>query len=76
MKIESSFRNHSVLHLWLVEKKFARYATLPIILFDIFPIEIWSQTNISIVAFWENPIFRIFISKSCLKSDPKISLIY
>ena len=36
---------HSVLQLWLVGKKCTRYATIPIILFDISPIEIWSQTN-------------------------------
>ena len=36
---------HSVLQLWLVGKKCTRYATIPIILFDILPIEIWSQTN-------------------------------
>ena len=52
--------HHSVLQIWLVEKKFARYATIPIILLDIFLIEIWSQTNILTMAFWENPIFVIF----------------
>ena len=43
--------SHSVLQIWLAEKKFARFATIPIILFDIFPIEIWSQTNILTMAF-------------------------
>ena len=72
-KLTQPLCSHSVLQLWLVEKKFARYTTIPIILFNVFPIEIWFQTNILTMAFWENPIFVISFSKSLAKMKKKLT---